>query len=373
MSLPRLYKRSNTGAILFWEIEVLAHKHRTHSGQINGVTTTTEWTTCKSKNESKANATTADEQAFKDAQSKWKKKLDREQFVDSLDKLDELKYVQPMLAQKFEDRVNELNFNNGVWVQCKLNGARCIASKNGLFSRKGSEWQSVPHISEALKNFFELHPNIIFDGELFNDNLRQDLGSIISLISKKKITQDIIDKSKQVVQYHIYDIVDTSKKYSERMTDIASFISEIQSPCIKGVESWAVTSVEDINKRLFDYEQQGHEGAIVRTNGLYENKRSKNLLKYKTFIDDEFKIVDVIEGEGNLTNKVGAFELEDNRGVRFRSSPIGSHEYWEAMWRDKDLLIGRHATVKFKELTPITDKGGGVPSFGKVIAIRNYE
>jgi DNA ligase-1 len=373
MKLNRLYKRSTTGAVLFWDIEVDTNKHRTHSGQIDGVTTTTEWTICLPKNEGKLNATTADQQALKDAQSKWKKKLDREQFVETFDNLDVVKFVQPMLAQKFEDRVNELNFNDGVWVQCKLNGARCVATKDGLYSRKGSVWQSVPHIGDALKPFFENHPNVVLDGELFNNELRQDLGSIISLVSKKKITAIDLDKSKQIVQYHIYDTVDTTKKYKQRIFDVLGYIEEINSPYIKSVESQPVMSVGDIDFLLEEYEKQGHEGAIVRTNGVYENKRSKHLLKYKTFIDDEFEIVDVIEGEGNLTGKVGKFELIDSRGEKFRASPVGSHEYWERMWQDRASLKGKIATVKFKELTPIKDKKGGVPSFAKLIAIRNYE
>lgn len=373
MRLNKLYKRSTTGAILFWEIEVQENKHRTHSGQIDGTTTTTEWTICLPKNEGKLNATTANEQAVKDAQSKWKKKLDREQFVESLADLDVIKFVQPMLAQKFEDRVNELNFSDGVWVQCKLNGARCIATKNGLYSRKGSEWKSVPHISEALKAFFDKHPTVVLDGELFNNDLRQDLGSIISLVSKKKISENDLDKSKQIVQYHVYDTVDSTKKYKQRIFDVLGYIEEINSPYIKSVESQPVISISDIDHLLEEYEGQGHEGAIVRTNGLYENKRSKHLLKYKTFIDDEFEIVDVIEGEGNLTGKVGKFELVDSRGEKFRASPVGSHEYWERMWVERETLKGKTATVKFKELTPIKDNKGGVPSFAKLIAIRNYE
>jgi DNA ligase-1 len=373
MMLPTLYKRSNTGAVLVWYIEVQDNKHRTHSGQQGGVITITEWTSCKAKNIGKANATTDTEQALKDAQSKWKKKIDREQFVEDISQIDTHKYIQPMLAQPFEERVEELNFKEKVWVQCKLNGARCIATKDGLFSRKGSVWQSVPHINNALKDFFNKYPDVVFDGELFNESLRQDLGSIISLISKKKITSEIIEKSKQLVQYYIYDIVDTSKKYEDRLQAIKNHLNEINSPYINGVDSWIVTSVEDINTLLFDYEEQGHEGAIVRTNGVYEHKRSKNLLKYKTFIDDEFEIVDVLEGEGNLTGMVGKFELKNTKGVTFRSSPTGSHDYWKQLWSEKDSLIGKMATVKFKELTPEKNGQGGVPSFGKVVAIRNYE
>ena len=101
--------------------------------------------------------------------------------------------------------------------------------------------------------------------------------------------------------------------------------------------------------------------------------RSKHLLKYKSFTDDEFEIVDVIEGEGNLAGKIGAFVLKDSRGVLFNSAPTGSHAYWARMWQDRAILVGRKATVKYKELTPVKDGKGGVPSFGKVIAIRDYE
>jgi len=373
MKLNKLFKRSTTGAVLSWEIEVEGNKHRTLSGQIDGVITITEWTVCLGKNEGKANSTTNEEQALKDATSKWKKKLDREQFVERLDQLDTIKYVQPMLAQNYKDRVNELNFNDGVWVQCKLNGARCIATRDGLFSRKGSVWQSVPHIAEALKDFFIEHPNIIFDGELFNEDLRQDLGSIISLISKKNITPEILEKSKTLVKYYIYDIVDTSVKYSIRSNKVIDLVNSINKECIKALELCRVYDTHSIENALASWENLGHEGAIIRTNGVYECKRSKHLLKYKTFIDDEFEIVGVIEGEGNLTGKVGKFELKDKRGETFKCSPIGSHEYWQELWENKFTLIGKIATVKFKELTPVKNGKGGVPSIGKVIAIRNYE
>jgi DNA ligase-1 len=373
MRLPTLYKRSTTGAVLEWCIEVENNKHRTLSGQQNGAVTVTEWTICKGKNTGKANSTTDNEQALKDAQSKWKKKIEREQFVEDIKNIDIQAYIAPMLAQKFTDRKDEIDFNNGVWIQCKLNGARCVATKDGLFSRKGSVWQSVPHINNALKGFFEKHPNAVLDGELFNEDLRQDLGSIISMLAKKKLTQEILDKSKQYISYYVYDIVDQNCSYKERLKTIDTYIKEINSNYIKSVETIPVMSIKDIDNFLVKFEEQGHEGVIVRTNGVYECKRSKHLLKHKSFIDDEFEIIDVLEGEGNLSGMVGKFLLKNDKGIEFKSSPTGSHEYWKQLWLEKDNLKGKFATVKFKELTPEKNGQGGVPSFGKVVAIRNYE
>lgn len=376
--LPTLYKYSTTGALQQWSIEVVDNAYRTHSGQVGGKITTTAWTVCEGKNIGKANSTNAQQQAWADATSKWNKKVDREQFVESIEDVNVVKFVQPMLAQKYEDRKHQLNFQQGVWVQCKLNGARCVASKHGLFSRKGSKWESVPHIEQALASFFERHPDVVLDGELFNNDLRQDLGGIISLISKKNINQDIIEKSKNSIQFHVYDIVDPSKDFAERLDLLNTYINhEICSDVIKDVMSIPVDGLQHIDQFLQKFEAEGHEGVIVRTNGKYECKRSKHLLKYKSFVDDEFDIVDIIEGVGNLTNKVGAFILMDSRGMTFNSAPTGSHQYWEQMWSDRHQLKGKKATVKYKELTPVKivngKPSGGVPSFGKVVAIRDYE
>lgn len=372
--LPRLFKYSVTGALQEWWIEVDGHKYRTHAGQVGGKTTTTAWTTCAGKNTGRANATTDEEQAYKDARSKWQKKQDREQFSTSVESCNVSKFVNPMLAQRYEDRRDELNFDAGVWVQCKLNGARCIATKDGLYSRKGSKWESVPHIEQALQKFFEQHPDVILDGELFNEDLREDLGSIISMISRKKITAADLEKSKQHVKYYVYDVVDTSMNLQDRLKQVARYVMyDIAQPCVTTIATHKVEGHKVIDAWLHLYEQQGHEGVMVRTNGKYECKRSKNLLKYKSFTDDEFEIVGVIEGEGNLAGKIGAFVLRDARGVTFNSAPTGSHAYWEQMWKDRDALVGRKATVKYKELTPVKNGSGGVPSFGKVVAIRDYE
>jgi DNA ligase-1 len=372
-ALPKLFKYSVTGALQEWCIEVDGDRYRTHSGQVGGKTTTTAWTTCAGKNTGRANATTAAEQAYRDAKSKWQKKQDREQFSTDAESCKTAKFVNPMLAQRYEDRRDELNFDGGVWIQCKLNGARCIATKDGLFSRKGSRWDSVPHIEQALVKFFEQHPDVILDGELFNEDLREDLGSIISMISRKKITPQDLEKSKQYVKYYVYDVVDTSTQLRDRLEVVSKYIQEINSCSVQGIDTHLVASHLEIDGWLRRFEQQGHEGVMIRTNGVYECKRSKHLLKHKSFTDDEFDIVGVIEGEGNLSGKIGAFVLRDAWGVEFNSAPTGSHAYWEQMWKDRDVLVGRKATVKYKELTPIKNGGGGVPSFGKVVAIRDYE
>ena len=65
--LEKLYKYAATGALQQWWIEVEGNKYRTHAGQVGGKITTTAWTHCEGKNQGRANATTAEEQALRDA------------------------------------------------------------------------------------------------------------------------------------------------------------------------------------------------------------------------------------------------------------------------------------------------------------------
>jgi ATP-dependent DNA ligase len=107
----------------------------------------------------------------------------------------------------------------------------------------------------------------------------------------------------------------------------------------------------------------GYEGQMIRVlDSEYENKRSKHLLKHKSFIDAEFEIRGVVEGKGKLTGKIGKLVFDG-----FDSAVNGDHEYLEMLFKQGD-LIGKKATVKYFELT--TD---GIPRFPKVIAIRDFE
>lgn len=380
MFLPTIYKKSKKGALQTWTIEVEDNRYRTHAGQQGGTITTTEWTHCEGLNLGKSNETTPAEQALKDAEAKLKNKIERNGYAFTIEELDDTnRFKEPMLAKNYKDRKNTLNFNKGVYVQDKENGVRCTINKESALSRKNKEWNTIPHIRRVLQPLFDKFPDLKLDGEIYNYDLRQDLGALIHAVSRKKPTPEDLEFSEQYAQYWIFDIVDTTKKFSERYEElkwiIGSFLIDYPEAqkYIKIVDTIKVNSHEEIDNLLQIAEDNFIEGVMVRLDEPYEYGRSSYLLKYKTFIEDEFTIIDVHEGEGNLTGKVGKFELKDGDGRTFKSSPIGTHEYWEQMWNDREKLIGLQATVKYKELTPIKDGKGGVPNLGKVVAIRTYE
>ena len=113
----------------------------------------------------------------------------------------------------------------------------------------------------------------------------------------------------------------------------------------------------------------GYEGQIIRLDAPYEFKRSNNLLKRKEFQDEEFEIIDVLEGDGNRSGSVGAMLLKCGNET-FKSSLNGTLEYCTEVFQNRDEYIGQMATVKFFNYTPAPRS---VPRFPKITSIRNYE
>ena len=139
MKLDKLYKQTTTGATQTWEIEVEGNKFRTISGQLEGKKITNKWTICKGKNVGRANETTAEEQALKEAEAKHQKKRESGYTLD-LNKVGKKKFYEPMLAQDFKNknRQSEVMADlqlvdkgtvGSVFSQPKLAGIRCIAMR----------------------------------------------------------------------------------------------------------------------------------------------------------------------------------------------------------------------------------------------------
>ena len=125
---------------------------------------------------------------------------------------------KPMLAYPASDK--PINYNELVFIQPKLDGVRCLIQyddgKVTAYSRTGKVWQNIEHITLNLYKFFDKHPNVILDGELYNHDFRNDFESIISMVRKQKPTVEDRSKSRDNVQFHCYDIVDETQLFQNR-------------------------------------------------------------------------------------------------------------------------------------------------------------
>ena len=370
MKLETIYKKTKTGATQEWTIEVSDNRYRTHSGQVGGQITTNAWTVVYGKNDGKANGTTDNEQALKEAIAKRTKKLESGYFED-VNNINEQQYFEPMLAAKWEDYKDKIQYP--IFSQPKLDGIRCIVTKDGMFSRNGKPIISAPHIYESLKSLFETNPQLIFDGELYADKFANDFNKIVSLVKRTKPTAEDLADSKKNIQYWIYDLPNSNLNFGERCYALDElFDTELQSfekHCVL-VETDTCNNESEVMELYGEYVDKGFEGQMLRLDSKYENKRSKSLLKHKSFIDEEFQILDIVEGEGNRSGTAGYMVFNTGEGKRFKSNVKGTWDETAEMLRNKTQLIGKQATIKYFNLTP-----DGIPRFPFVINIdrNSYE
>ena len=362
-NLPTLYARTQTGAIQAWTITVHENKYQTTYGQVNGKMQTTNWTECLETNTGRANQRNPKEQALTEAEALWKKKKSSGYF-ESVAEIDTTTFVEPMLAKDFDCYKDKTYFP--VYSQPKLDGIRCIISKNGMYSRNGKTIVSCPHVLKELNSFFEKYPEAILDGELYCDKLSNDFNKICSLVKKTKPSSQEIEESAKVIQYWIYDTI-RSETFKDRWLWVIGHIEETEF--IRLVDTTLCVNNVSLNEMYEYYLEKGFEGQMIRTDNKYENKRSKFLLKRKQFQDDEYVILDIIEGEGNKKGMAGAMVFQNEMGYNFNSNIKGDREYLKELWNKKETFIGKKATIKYFNLTPITN----IPRFPYVIGIRDYE
>ncbi len=388
MKLPTLYKKTTIGKVQTWQIVIDGDKYRTISGQQDGKKIQNSWTTCLPKNVGRANATTGEEQAIKEAVAKHDKKLESGYHLN-VENIEKKRFYEPMLAQDFKNKnrqkevtknLDDQNLGEAIFSQPKLDGIRCIAMREGLFTRTGKEITAVPHISEALEPFFKKYPNAVLDGELYNHAYKDDFNKIIHLVRKQNLTDEHLADSREMIQYHIYDApVIGNGKWAMTEKDLFSDRTSVldaqyvnlglnKEDCLVIVETTEIHGKEQLDRCYEDYIEAGYEGQMVRIDGAYENKRSPKLLKRKEFVDEEYTILGYEEGKGNRAGTIKHFKFKNKDGREFNSNVKGSFEYLAELLEKADDLIGVDATVKYFNLTP-----DGVPRFPYVIAIRDYE
>ena len=234
---------------------------------------------------------------------------------------------KPMLA--YPVSAKPIDYSKPVFMQPKLDGVRCLIQYDKgvvtAYSRTGKEWKNIEHITLNLYKFFDKHPNIVLDGELYNHDFRDDFEQIISMVRKTKPTAEARVKSRENVQFHCYDIVNKKMKFSTRDNWLLSNLPE--SYCVHLVSTSKITA-EPAAKMTHQINlANGYEGSIVRLDTPYQCKRSHSLRKFKDFSDAEANIVGYEEGKGKRTGTLGKFIMQDDDGNIFGCPPGKGHNY----------------------------------------------
>ena len=344
MEFPVLFHKTSKGKINTWAIWTEDNVIRTKWGQKDGKQQEAAKKS-KGKNTGKANETTDTEQAQADAQSMWTNKQERKYFESELEAQEEVIFL-PMLAAKFSDRKRFLTEDSyPAFSQPKLDGVRCLAywvdDKVRLMSRGGKDYL-LPHISTALESV--LGKNDVLDGELYVHGLPlQDLNSWVRGSHKHAESVN--------VEYHLYDMIpnkDEEMPFTERLEHLERFVANSPSDKICSVETATAHNEEEVFAAHAEFVGLGYEGGIVRLgHGKYRfGYRSKELLKVKSFVDDEFEIFDFTNGVGKFENCV-IYWCKTVDGEEFTAVPKGTFEQRAVWLKEAPTVIGKMLKVQY--------------------------
>ena len=100
---------------------------------------------------------------------------------------------------------------------------------------------------------------------------------------------------------------------------------------------------------------EGGEGIMLNlSNGFYECKRSKQILKVKKFKTADVKVVDLYEGTGRNTGKLGGITVEfEFNGSTYQCNVGSGFTDQERInyWTNKGILLGQIVEIQYFEIS----------------------
>lgn len=350
----KLYKKDSKGKIRELEIYVEDDHLIQVSGLLDGKKTSHR-RRCRPKNINKANATTGNEQAIKEKESKIAEKLRTGYFKTVLEAQNNI-VLLPMLAKEYSKEERKIDWATA-YVQPKMDGMRCLAVfKNNtvkLYSRDNVEITTLDHITLELMTKYE--EGLILDGELYCHG--EDFQTNMSMIKAYK--QGVTEK----IKYYVYDMI-ADVPFMARYEKIRQFVGKSELTNLVLVPTSRIPGSEYLDSAHQLFLKEGYEGTMIRW-GIkhYEtNARSSNLLKYKDFKDIACTIVDI--GPAKKRPNWGR-PIVEWEGKRFACSTAMTVEQREDLLTNKDEYIGLTAEIRYFELS-----NKGIPRFPVMHGIR---
>lgn len=260
-----------------------------------------------------------------------------------------------MLAESFDKR--EKFLSGEFYVTIKLDGNRsiCVVNDNSVkfYTRSG---KPIIGMKELENEFLNL-PNGVYDGEILLKNTKN-----LSSDELFQETQKVMRKKgeKTSLQFYIFDTVTrhefdegkSRRTYSQRRNYLDSVISKYtdnsEHIILLGV-LYKGSDKEVIPLILKEVEEQGYEGVMINTaDGLYESKRTNNLLKVKTMKSADLLVVNLIEGTGRNKGRLGRANVEYKGGLTGVGSGFSDSER-DYYWENPDEIVGKIIEVQYFE------------------------
>lgn len=238
----------------------------------------------------------------------------------------------------------------GWWMSEKLDGVRAVWDGRGFSSRNGLDF----HAPDWFK--IKMPRGCVLDGELWAG--RGQFQKAMSIIRSRSRGPDW-----EYLTYMVFDCLEsggksiTDRPFEERMfTTAPAVLAGCEKLIVQCVPMQACRNKDHLMDVLADVEKCGGEGMMLRKpTSVYERRRSANLLKVKTFFDEEAQVTGYDRGP-----PIGALICRTPDGRSFKAGSGLSDAQ-----RRSPPKISAVITYRYQELT-----GSNTPRFPTLVCER---
>lgn len=271
------------------------------------------------------------------------------------------------LAEKYFEKPNKVV--GSFTLTEKLDGFRLATiihnDKIEFYSRQGQLVEGLVEVEEDMRKLCALENihNGFFDGELVAMNC-----DVLSSDENYKIVTKIARTKgvKRGLKYMIFDTLpykdfveqNCTREYHSRRNKLDTFAIYMnnENSHINILPVLYNGSDKDMIMEYLNKARENHkEGIMINLdNGMYEFKRTTNLLKVKVMQDADLKIVDVYEGTGKNKGKLGGIIIEfiykDNIYRCECGSGFSDDERID-YWNNPEKILNKIATIQYFEIS----------------------
>lgn len=252
-----------------------------------------------------------------------------------------LSEIPQMLATAQSDKALE-EITYPAYADLKADGARCfmtnIEDEDPVFnSRNTNQYTGLTRLQKLMSH--PLLTNYVLDGELVYIRQQQGLAGLMdddvdpeaeiakrtegNGIVNKSLAGTISDAEQDDIVYQVWDIVPvdvyygkakSTMPYKERRALLESVLKQINDRAVQLIETTIVNNLKEAKEVYRKYIERGLEGIILKNMlSVWENTRSKNLVKFKEEILVDLEVIDSNPHEKD-PNKLGSFVMMSKCG-----------------------------------------------------------
>lgn len=266
-----------------------------------------------------------------------------------------------LLAESYSRKLVDENIKFPAISQLKSDGVRVnifvFRDSVTLKSRSGRPIDILGKFSH-LSQYAQEEAPFVLDGELLvvdkdNNILPRKMGNGII---NKAIKGTIKDDEASRVIASVWDLIPYSDfincycdiPYIQRFNSVVN-LTDNNIDCITVIPSMVVDNIEEAQKHFSEMLSSGEEGTMLKDiNHVWENRRSKKVLKMKSELECELLVIDWLEGTGKYKGMLGNITCVDlSRSVTVNVGSGFSDEQRKTI--SKNDIVGRIVTIRYNE------------------------